>query len=121
MTGFLLIALVALLAVGGYGLGKAKARAIAAAGNTMRSRPSHHGLLVALWCGVPAGGLALTWLAFDFMPATLVSPRFLWRCFRWRWRDWHTAGRALGRREKPGCSWKPSCGSFWPVPRRWQS
>ena len=68
MTGFLLIALVALLAVGGYGLGKAKARAIAAAGNTMRSRPSHHGLLVALWCGVPAGGLALTWLAFDFMP-----------------------------------------------------
>ena len=68
MTGFLLIALVALLAVGGYGLGKAKARAIAAAGNTMRSRPSHHGLLVALWCVVPAGGLALTWLAFDFMP-----------------------------------------------------
>ena len=68
MTGFLLIALVALLAVGGYGLGKAKAQAIAAAGNTMRSRPSHHGLLVALWCGVPAGGLALTWLAFDFMP-----------------------------------------------------
>ena len=68
MTGFLLIALVALLAAGGYGLGKAKARAIAAAGNTMRSRPSHHGLLVALWCGVPAGGLALTWLAFDFMP-----------------------------------------------------
>ena len=68
MTGFLLIALVALLAVGGYGLGKAKARAIAAAGNTMRSRPSHNGLLVALWCVVPAGGLALTWLAFDFMP-----------------------------------------------------
>jgi len=73
MTGLLLIALVALLAVSAYGLGKAKAKAIAAAGNPMRSRPSHHGLLVALWCGVPSGALALAGLAFNFVPGAAGS------------------------------------------------
>ena len=68
MTGVLLIGLVTVIAAGAYGLGKAKARAIAAAGNKMRSRPGDHGLLGALWCGVPSGGLALAGLAFDFVP-----------------------------------------------------
>jgi len=68
MNGFLVLAMVLAVALGGYGLGKAKARTIAASAGAMRSRPSHHGLLVAVWCGVPSGALALAWLAFDFVP-----------------------------------------------------
>ena len=73
MTGFLVLAMVVAVALGGYGLGKAKARAIAASAGGMRSRPGHHGLLVAMWCGVPSGALALAWLAFDFIPGASGS------------------------------------------------
>jgi phosphate transport system permease protein len=73
MTGFLVLAMVLAVALGGYGLGKAKARTIAASAGSMRSRPRHHGLLVALWCGVPSGVLAVAWLAFDFVPGASGS------------------------------------------------
>ncbi|MBT4710932.1 MAG: phosphate ABC transporter permease subunit PstC [Alphaproteobacteria bacterium] len=73
MTGFLVLAMVVAVALGGYGLGKAKARTIAISAGAMRSRPGHHGLLVAVWCGVPSGALALAWLAFDFIPGASGS------------------------------------------------
>lgn len=73
MTGFLVLAMVLVVALGGYGLGKAKARTIAASAGAMRSRPAHHGLLVAVWCGLPSGALALAWLAFDFVPGASGS------------------------------------------------
>ena len=73
MTGFLVLAMVLVVALGGYGLGKAKARTIAASAGAMRSRPGHHGLLVAVWCGLPSGALALAWLAFDFVPGASGS------------------------------------------------
>jgi len=73
MTGFLVLAMVLVVALGGYGLGKAKARTIAASAGPMRSRPGHHGLLVAVWCGLPSGALALAWLAFDFVPGASGS------------------------------------------------
>ena len=73
MTGFLVLAMVLVIALGGYGLGKAKARTIAASAGAMRSRPGHHGLLVAVWCGLPSGALALAWLAFDFVPGASGS------------------------------------------------
>ena len=73
MTGFLVLAMVLVIALGGYGLGKAKARTIAASAGAMHSRPGHHGLLVAVWCGLPSGALALAWLAFDFVPGASGS------------------------------------------------
>jgi phosphate transport system permease protein len=73
MTGLLLLILVLSVAAVGYGLGRAKARAIATAGAHLNSRPGQHGLLVALWCGVPSGGLALAWSAFSFVPGSLGS------------------------------------------------
>ena len=73
MTGFLVLAMVLVVALGGYGLGKAKARMIAASAGAMHSRPGHHGLLVAVWCGLPSGALALAWLAFDFVPGASGS------------------------------------------------
>ena len=68
MTILLLAGLVLVVAVTGYGLGRGRARAIATAGAHMNSRPGQHGLLVALWCGVPSGGLALAWLAIGVQP-----------------------------------------------------
>jgi phosphate transport system permease protein len=73
LIAFLLFSVVAAVVFGGYGLGKAKARTIAASAGVLRSRPSHHGLLVAVWCGVPSGALALAWLTFDFVPGDFGS------------------------------------------------
>ncbi len=71
VTILFLFSLVLAVAIAGYGLGRAKARAIATAGAHMNSRPGQHGLLVALWCGVPSGGLALAWLALGVVPGSL--------------------------------------------------
>ena len=66
----ILFALVLVLAAGGYALGRGKARATAA-DSAMHSRPGHHGLVVALWCGVPSAALATAWVTMGWEPGGL--------------------------------------------------
>lgn len=76
---FLLI----LLSVG-YQVGLKRGRAVAAnAQRSMHSRPNYHGLMVALWCVVPAVAVLLVWAFFasdlalshaqSFLPADLLG------------------------------------------------
>ena len=49
-----------------YQYGVSKSRAVAAKSNTrLHSLPSHYGMLVALWCGVPALAVLLLFMAFE--------------------------------------------------------
>ena len=75
--------LLALLSVG-YQVGLTRGRAVAAtAQRTMHSRPNYHGLMVALWCAIPAVVVLLAWALFSnsfalshaqsFLPPELVA------------------------------------------------
>lgn len=68
----------------GYQVGLSRGRAVAAtAQRTMHSRPNYHGLMVALWCLVPAVAVLLLWAAFSggftqayvhsFLPAEVLN------------------------------------------------
>ncbi|ASP38006.1 phosphate ABC transporter permease subunit PstC [Bacterioplanes sanyensis] len=56
----LLIAIVILFG-GAYLLGRNRARALASAGGSLHSLPTHYGALMALWTGLPAVLLLLLW------------------------------------------------------------
>lgn len=75
--------LLVLLSIG-YQVGLTRGRAVAAtAQRTMHSRPSYHGLMVALWCVVPAAIVLLLWALFSndfalgharsFLPAEILD------------------------------------------------
>lgn len=75
--------LLVLLSVG-YQVGLMRGRTVAAtAQRTMHSRPNYHGLMVALWCAVPAAAVLLIWALFSggiadnyvrsFLPAELLG------------------------------------------------
>jgi phosphate transport system permease protein len=68
----LVILSVVLLALISFGYSTGRLRALAVADGNPRllhSLPSHHGYLVALWCGLPAGLVLVGWLVFE--PALL--------------------------------------------------
>ncbi|MDI6027793.1 phosphate ABC transporter permease subunit PstC [Corticibacterium sp. UT-5YL-CI-8] len=61
----IILLLLALLSVG-YQVGLSRGRTVAAtAQRTMHSRPNYHGLMVALWCIVPAAVVLLLWAVFS--------------------------------------------------------
>lgn len=66
MDNFLVLAVVLAVMAVAYRLGLVRSRRVAAAagGVRMHSRPAHYGMLVALWCGVPALGVLLVWALF---------------------------------------------------------
>ncbi|WP_421862137.1 phosphate ABC transporter permease subunit PstC [Parvibaculum sp.] len=63
MSATTLLAIVLILALGGYLWGRANAGAIKQSGKGMHSIPAYHGYFVALACGLPAFLLVLVWLA----------------------------------------------------------
>jgi phosphate transport system permease protein len=68
MPLFELIAVIALLAVAGFYLGRGRARTVA--GDHQRrlhSLPGYHGLFVALWCALPALAVMGLWLVAEPM------------------------------------------------------
>jgi phosphate transport system permease protein len=48
-----------------YTLGLKRSLALAGPGRVMHSLPEHHGILLALWCGVPALVVLALWTAFE--------------------------------------------------------
>ena len=55
-----------LLSVAAYYFGRGRARAVGlAAGVRLHSRPVHHGVLVALWCGVPSLIVLVVWILLE--------------------------------------------------------
>lgn len=66
MNGIVVIVLLLVLLSAGYQYGLSRGRAVAAnAPRTMRSRPNYHGLMVALWCFLPAAVVLLLWGMFS--------------------------------------------------------
>jgi phosphate transport system permease protein len=66
MSSSTLFAVIILLALGGFYLGRGRAlRLSSAGGQRLHSLPSYYGFYVALWCGVPALGLTAVWLIFE--------------------------------------------------------
>jgi len=65
LTPSALIVVLFALTFGGYLFGRSRAHAVAEAAGVraLHSRPVYYGVLTALWCGVPALLLYLTWLA----------------------------------------------------------
>jgi phosphate transport system permease protein len=63
MSSYLLVALILILAVVGYSMGRSRAVAtVGGEAQKLHSLPSYYGSYVALWCGVPALLLVAGWL-----------------------------------------------------------
>ena len=63
MPSYLLVALILILAVVGYSMGRSRAVAtVGGEAQKLHSLPSYYGSYVALWCGVPALLLVAGWL-----------------------------------------------------------
>lgn len=65
MSNTVLVAGLLILTALGYQLGLTRSRAVANGPVAMHSRPGYYGLLVALWCGVPALLVWLGWFVFE--------------------------------------------------------
>jgi len=65
MSNSVLIAGLLILTALAYQFGLTRSRAIANGPVRMHSRPGYYGLLVALWCGLPALGVWLAWFLFE--------------------------------------------------------
>ena len=68
MSPFTLIVVLILLSVAGYYFGKRKAFALAGGDGPavkLHSRPTYHGALTALWCGIPAAFVFAAWLVCE--------------------------------------------------------
>ncbi|TFH25405.1 MAG: phosphate ABC transporter permease subunit PstC [Myxococcales bacterium] len=66
------------LCAGAYYVGRGRALAISDGDATrLHSLPSHHGLYVALWCGVPSLLLVLAWLSVEPLIADQIIERSL--------------------------------------------
>ena len=57
-----LIATVLIVMAMAYQVGLSRSRAVASGGVRLHSRPGYYGVLVALWCGLPALLLFGVWL-----------------------------------------------------------
>ncbi len=65
MNGLVVALFLLVLLSLGYQVGVTRGRAVAAsAQRSMHSRPSYHGLMVALWCAIPALLILLLWTVF---------------------------------------------------------
>lgn len=61
-----LFAVIAVMATGGFYLGRRRAlRRARAEGQQLHSLPGYYGYYVALWCGLPALALTVVWAAFE--------------------------------------------------------
>jgi phosphate transport system permease protein len=61
-----LLGVVAGLSVFAYRFGTGRARAVSPGRQAdLHSRPMYHGLYVAIWCGIPALLVAVTWVALQ--------------------------------------------------------
>lgn len=58
-------AIVGLLLLSGFYLGRNRARASASSGRPLHSLPGYYGFYVAVWCGAPALLILLAWVFFD--------------------------------------------------------
>ena len=65
MNNWVLIAVLLMLTAFAYQFGLTRSRAMANGSVRMHSRPGYYGLLVALWCGLPALAVWLAWLLFE--------------------------------------------------------
>ena len=66
MNSLVIVAFLLELLSIGYQVGLTRGRTVAAtARRDMHSRPNYHGLLVALWCVVPAAAVLLLWAVFS--------------------------------------------------------
>lgn len=61
MNNLVLIAIVLGVMALAYQVGLTRSRALATGPRRLHSRPGYYGVLVALWCGLPALGLLLLW------------------------------------------------------------
>lgn len=84
MNNWLLVCVLLITMGFAYQFGLARSKSVAAGGpGRMHSRPGYYGLLVALWCGVPALAVFMLWSAFEpniirasvmeYLPAEVVS------------------------------------------------
>ena len=68
MSPTALLAVLLILSIFGYYLGRRKAVAVAGTATlkaSLHSRPTYYGALTALWCGIPAFLIFAFWLAFE--------------------------------------------------------
>ncbi|THF62547.1 phosphate ABC transporter permease subunit PstC [Pseudothauera rhizosphaerae] len=66
MNNWVLICVLLMLMALAYQFGLARSRSVAGQGAArMHSRPGYYGLLVALWCGLPALAVFLLWTLFE--------------------------------------------------------
>ncbi len=73
MNNLALIAILLIVMALAYQVGLTRSRAVATDGVRLHSRPGYYGMLVALWCGLPAFALFLLWsLAGDGLVELLV-------------------------------------------------
>ncbi|AXY40897.1 phosphate ABC transporter permease subunit PstC [Halomonas sp. JS92-SW72] len=61
MNNLALIAILLIVMALAYQVGLTRSRAVATDGVRLHSRPGYYGMLVALWCGLPAFALFLLW------------------------------------------------------------
>ncbi|MGD8251405.1 MAG: phosphate ABC transporter permease subunit PstC [Desulfobacterales bacterium] len=74
MSPSLLLLVLGLLSFSGYFWGQRRSTALAArSGGTaqLHSRPTYHGMLTALWCGIPALMVFGLWVAFE--PSIIIN------------------------------------------------
>ncbi|PMR75357.1 phosphate ABC transporter permease subunit PstC [Billgrantia endophytica] len=65
MNNLALIATVLIVMALAYQLGLTRSKAVAGSGERLHSRPGYYGVLVALWCGLPALLLFILWSVFE--------------------------------------------------------
>ena len=66
MNNWVLICVLLMLMAMAYQFGLSRSRSVAGASQVrMHSRPGYYGLLVALWCGLPALAVFLLWSLFE--------------------------------------------------------
>ena len=65
MSNWIVVAALLMLTAFAYQFGLLRSRKVASGTVRMHSRPGYYGMLVALWCGIPACTVFVLWLLFE--------------------------------------------------------